>query len=55
MAERHMTFTEKRNAFLIILEAIFRLRSDFSPFGSGFHKVLRMLFAASEKVVFYWF
>ena len=55
MAECHVRFIYKRNAFLIILEANLRFWLQKSSFSTGFIRVSVTRFFTFEKPRFRWF
>ena len=52
MVYEDVIYSEKPNAFSMILEAIFPFWTKIHAFGIGFYKVFRMRFPTSQKAVF---
>ena len=55
MVNQHVIYSEKPNAFSMILEAIFPFWNKIHAFGIGFYKVFRMRFPTFQKAFFHWF
>ena len=55
MGNQHVNYSEKPNAFSMILEPIFPFWTKIYAFGIGVYKVFWMRFPTSRKAVFYWF
>ena len=54
-AERHVIYSEKPNAFLMILESLFRKCLANDHFEQGFIRVFATRFCVLKNIVFRWF
>ena len=52
MWDQHVIYSEKHNAFSMILEAFFPFWTKIYAFRIGFYKVFRMRFLTSQKAGF---